>query len=185
METLKPTPLTAQEFAVLPEPPDGSKQELVRGEVVTMPPPGFRHGRCQIKVGVHLELFARSTNLGRVTVESGVVTENGPDSVRGPDIAYWTFERLPADQEPVVYANVAPDLVVEVLSPSDKQKNWTKKVREYFASGVRMVWVVDPESRTVGVFRKPGEGRILWEDAELSGEEVLPGFNCKVADFFG
>ncbi len=185
MDALKPTLLTAQEFAVLPKPIDGSKQELVRGEIITMAPPGFRHGRCQIKVGVKLELYAESTKRGRVTVESGVITEKGPDSVRGPDIAYWSFERLPADQEPIVYANVAPDLVVEVLSPNDRERNWTQKVREYFASGVSMVWVVDPESRTVSIFRKPGEGRILWEDAELSGEDLLPGFSCKVAAFFG
>src|SRR6185369_7700059 len=99
--------LTAEEFARLPSPPDGSKQELVRGVIVTMPPPGFRHGKCQAKIAVKLELYAQTVRPGQVTVKSGVITETGPETVRGPDVSYWSHERLPPAQEPVVYANVA------------------------------------------------------------------------------
>lgn len=182
--TATKTILSAEEFAKLPNPVDGSKQELVRGEVVTMPPPGFWHGVVQLNVATLLKVFASQHKLGRVTVESGVVTDTGPDTVRGPDVSFWSFERLPADHVPVVYANVAPDLCVEVKSPSNTPARTTKKVGEYFACGSRMVWVVDPEERTVTIYRKPGDGRVLWEDATIPGEDVLPGFTCPVAEFF-
>ena len=184
MSTATKKLLTAEEFAKLPDPIDGSKQELVRGEVVTMPPPGFLHGFVQLNIGVLLKVFAQQSKLGRVTVESGQLTEEGPASVRGPDVAFWSYERLPAEHVPVVYANVAADLVVEVRSPSNTDRKMTQKVREYFASGVRMVWVVDPEDNTATVYRGPGNGTILWEDATITGDDVLPGFRCPVADFF-
>lgn len=176
--------LTAEEFARRPEPDDGSKEELVRGEVITMPPPGFLHGNVQSLVAFALQLFCRTSKLGRVTVESGLITEQGPDTVRGPDVAYWSFERLPPDHVPVVYANVAADLVAEVVSPSNTRRQLATKVREYFASGVRIVWVADPEDSSVTVYRGPGNGTVLWEDATITGEDVLPGFSCPVADFF-
>src|SRR5262245_21543069 len=93
--------ITAEEFARLPEPADGSKQELVRGVVVVMPPPGFRHGVRQVRISSLLDQYARANNLGQVTVECGVVTERGPDTVRGPDVSYWSYQRLPREQEPV------------------------------------------------------------------------------------
>jgi Uma2 family endonuclease len=176
--------LTADEFAKLAKPLDGSKEELVRGEVITMPPPGFLHGMVQLNVAMVLKAFAKQQKLGRVTVESGTITETGPDTVRGPDVAYWSFERLPSDHVPVVYANVPADLCVEVKSPHNTPTKTTLKVREYFASGVRMVWVVDPEERTVTVYRKAGDGQVLWEDATITGGDVLPGFSCPVSEFF-
>jgi len=184
MSTTTKKLLTIEEFARRPKPLDGSKEELVRGEVVTMPPPGFLHGIVQLNVATLLKAFAKQHKLGRVTVESGVITEEGPGSVRGPDIAFWSFERLPVDHVPVVYANVAADLCVEVKSPSNTPAKTTLKVREYFASGVRLVWVVDPEERTVTVYRKPGGGEEMWEEATITGEDVLPGFSCPVAEFF-
>jgi Uma2 family endonuclease len=176
--------LTAAEFAARPDPADGSKEELVRGEVITMPPPGFVHGIVQLNVATLLKVFAKQNKLGRVTVESGTVTELDPDSVRGPDIAFWSFERVPLKQVPEVYPDVAPDLCVEVKSPSNTPAKTTLKVREYFKSGVRLVWVVDPEERTVTVYRKPGRGEVFWEDDTITGEDVLPGFSCPVAEFF-
>jgi Uma2 family endonuclease len=184
MSTTTKKLLTIEEFARRPEPIDGSKEELVRGEVVTMPPPGFLHGIVQLNVATLLKTFAKASKLGRVTVESGVITEEGPGSVRGPDVAFWSYERLPADHVPVVYANVAADLCVEVRSPTNTPAKTTEKVREYFTSGVRLVWVVDPEERVVTVYHGPGDGRVLWEDATLTGGDVLPGFSCPVAEFF-
>jgi Uma2 family endonuclease len=176
--------LTAEEFARLPNPIDGSKQELVRGEVETMPPPGFLHGKVQNNVSFAITAHARKTKSGQVTVESGVITDTGPDTVRGPDVAYWSYERLPADDVPVVYANVSPDLCVEILSPSNTPARTTRKVREYFKCGARMVWLVDPEARTVTVYRKPGDGHVLWEDATITGDDVLPGFTAPLTEFF-
>lgn len=176
--------ITAEEFARMPDPPDGSKTELVRGEVITMTPPGFRHGLCQVAIGAMLFHHARSTRCGRVTSESGLVTERDPDTVRGPDVAFWSAERLPLDQMPNVYPDVAADLCVEILSPSSTPRQVQEKVREYFQRGVRLVWVVDPEAHTVTVYTQPGEGRLLWENATLTGGDVLPGFECRVADLF-
>jgi Uma2 family endonuclease len=184
MSTTTKKLLTVEEFARRPKPLDGSKEELVRGEVVTMPPPGFVHGIVQLNVATLLKLFAKASKLGRVTVESGVITEEGPGSVRGPDVAFWSYQRLPADHVPVVYANVAADLCVEVKSPTNTPAKTAEKVREYFASGVRLVWVVDPEERMVTVYHGPGDGRVLWEDATITGGDVLPGFSCPVAEFF-
>jgi len=176
--------LTAAEFARLPNPADGSKQELVRGEVVTMPPPSFVHGRVQVNVTFALETFLRLHPLGQLTVESGLVTETGPDTVRGPDVAFWSFNRLPADHPVEVYPDVAADLVAEVVSPGNTRKKVAKKLREYFRSGVRTVWVVDPDDRTVTAYAKAGDGTVMWEDATLTGGDVLPGFNCRVSEFF-
>jgi Uma2 family endonuclease len=176
--------ITAEQFVRMPAPPDGSKQELVRGVIVTMPPPGFRHGLRQVRVSRLLDEFATRNRLGRVTVESGVVTEHDPDTVRGPDVSYWSAERLPLDQEPEGYPDVAPDLCAEILSPGNKGPRVRDKLREYFDRGVRMVWVVDPEDRTVIVYKSPDEGRFLHDTATLSGEEVLPGFSCRVGDLF-
>lgn len=176
--------ITAAEFARMPDPPDGSKEELVRGVIVTMTAPGFRHGEVQLAVGSLLRQYARSNRNGRVTVESGLQTEFDPDTVRGPDVAFWSAERLPLDQTPEVYPDVAADLVVEIQSPSSRRQTTQDKIREYLNRGVRMIWVVDPEARTATVYRQPGEGRLLWHDAALTGEDVLPGFQCRVAEFF-
>jgi len=176
--------LTAEEFARRPKPGDGSREELVRGEVVTMPPPSFRHCEIQTNIACLIQPFVRKNKLGRVTVESGVKTDEDPDSVRGPDVAFWGVERLPAGTTPLVYADFPADLVVEVLSPTNSHHKMEDKVREYINHGSRMVWVVDPQEKNVTIYRKASEGRLLWEDAVISGEDVIPGFECKVSEFF-
>lgn len=184
MTTTAVRAITAAEFAHLPDPADGSKEELVRGVIVTMPAPGFRHGVCQSNVVFLLQTYVRSNRCGRVTVESGLQTEFDPDTVRSPDVAFWSAERLPWDQMPEVYPDVAADLVVEIQSPSSRRQTTQDKIREYLNRGVRTIWIVDPEARTVTVYRRAGEGRLLWDDATLTGEDVLPGFQCRVAEFF-
>lgn len=176
--------LTTEEFYRLPEPLDGCRQELVRGEVVTTPPPGFEHGDVQLTVEIVLRQFVRAHQLGRVTVETGTVTERGPDSVRGPDVSYWSVETLPLDKRPRGYPDLPPDLCVEGLSPSNRPGAMNEKLREYFRRGVRMVWFVDPSNRTAVVYRSPDQGLLLHEEAALSGEDVLPGFQCRVAELF-
>ena len=94
MATVAQRLVTAEEFARLPDPLDGSKQELVRGRIVTMPPPGFEHGDIQLNVGALLKVFVRPKRLGRVVTESGIITERGPDTVRGADVSFWSKERL-------------------------------------------------------------------------------------------
>ena len=174
--------ITAEEFFRMPQPKDGSHQELVRGVIVTMPPPGGLHGVCCSKVSRRIGNFV-DDHLKEGTVASndtGFVTERVPDSVRGADVAYWSKQRLPV--VPVGYIEIAPNLAVEVLSPSNTSKQIRTKLIEYFARGVDMVWVIAPEDRTVTVYRSPDEGRLLHENATLTGDDVLPGFSCRVSD---
>ena len=173
--------LTAEEFSRLPEPRDGSQQELVRGEILTMPPPGGLHGATCSKADRKIGAFV-DQGLGGTLVcnDAGFITERDPDSVRGPDIAYWSKERL--TEIPVGYIEIAPDMLVEVLSPSNTRKLIRAKLREYFAKGVRMVWVISPEDRTLTSYRTLDEGRLLHESAMVTGDDVLPGFTCRVSD---
>jgi len=173
--------LTAEEFFLLPDPGDGTQQELVRGEIVTMPPPGGMHGvtcsKTDRKLGIYIDGGPGGT---LVCNDTGFITEREPDSVRGPDISYWSKDRL--NIVPVGYIEIAPDMLVEVLSPSNTSKQIRAKLKEYFAKEVRLVWVIAPEDRTLTIYRTPDEGRLLHETAAVTGEDVLPGFTCRVSD---
>src|SRR5262245_16861866 len=142
--------ITAEEFARMPDPPDGSKQELVRGVIVTMPPPGGRHGLCCSRVDRRLGNFVDEHQFGHVLAnDTGFLTERAPDTVRAADVSFWSKQRLP--DVPEGHIEIPPDLAVEVVSPSDHYSQVQRKVGEYFRAGVRMVWVVDPEDRSVTV----------------------------------
>lgn len=176
--------LTAEEFARLPQPEDGSQQELVKGVVVTMPPPSFYHGLCCNRIGRKLGNFVDEGRLGFVTNnDSGVILARAPDTVRGPDLAFWRRERMPEPQR-TGYPDIAPDLVVEVLSPSDVFPQILRKVQQYLRAGTQEVWVVVPEDRSVTVCRPGQEQVILGNGETLSGGEVLPGFSCPVGELF-
>lgn len=176
--------LTARAFAVMPDPLDGTRQELVRGVVVSSPIRGFVHGLIRGNTGFLLGQWAKQHGTGRVTFGTGIVTEVDPDTVRGPDVAFWSFARLPADQSPRPYPDVPADLVAEVVSPGNTRRQIATKVREYFAAGVRLVWVVDPDDRSVTGYTQPGNGLVLWSDATLTGGDVLPTCSCPVATLF-
>ncbi len=176
--------LTAEEYFDLPEPTDGSKQELVRGEVVNVPSPGFRHGEVQFQVGFLIKSFLKAKPVGRVATESGTVTERRPDTVRGPDVSFYSVARLPLGLEVTKYHTETPDLCVEVVSPSNSMRKLKDKAKEYLFAGVRAVWIVDPADRTVTIITEPLESRVLEAEATLDGGDVLPGFNCKVAELF-
>ena len=109
--------------------------------------------------------------------------ERTPDTVRGPDVAFWSIARQPT--MPEGYFEIPPDIAVEVLSPSDRSKDVRAKIREYVFYSVPLVWLVDPETRTVTVYRGSMRGTELDEADDLDGGDVLPGFTCKVSDFFG
>jgi Uma2 family endonuclease len=175
------TPLTAEEFFLLPDPADGSQQELVRGEVIATPPSGGFHGVSCAKTVQRIGNFVADNDRGTVACnDTGIITERNPDSVRGPDISYWTRDRL--KEVPIGYIAISPDMLVEVLSPSNTSKQIRLKLIEFFASGVRLVWVISPEDRTLTIYRTPDEGRLLHETATVTGEDVLPGFTCRVSD---
>ncbi|HEX4610342.1 MAG TPA: Uma2 family endonuclease [Urbifossiella sp.] len=176
--------LSAEEFFDLPFPADGSKQELVRGEVRTMPSPGLEHGEVQGNVLFVIKSFLKANPIGRVMVESGTVTERKPDTVRGPDVSYYSSRRLPLEQRVVKYHDQVPDLCVEVVSPSNSLRQLKAKAKEYLFAGVLQVWIVDPEDRSVTVVTEPLASKNFETGATLHGGDILPGFSCKVADLF-
>jgi Uma2 family endonuclease len=173
--------MTIAEFERLPDLPDGSKLELVRGEVLSSPPSKARHGLCCLRVGTILGNFVYPARLGWVTSNGvGVVLERDPDTVRGPDVAFWSIARQP--EIPDGYFQIPPDLAVEVLSPDDRRIDVRAKIKQYLFHSVRLVWLVDPEARTVTVYRGTMRGDELGDEDTLDAGDVLPGFSCKVAD---
>jgi Uma2 family endonuclease len=179
MSTVAQTRITAEQFARLPEPLDGSKQELVKGVIITMPPPGGRHGACFAKIARVLGNHVDSGQLGHVTSnDTGFILERGPDTVRGPDVSFWSRARLPELSDE--YVAIAPDLAIEVISPGDHFGRVQKKIAQYQQAGVVTTWIVDPDDRSVTVYRL-GQPPVILDDSDtLVGDGVLSDFRCLV-----
>ena len=159
--------------------------ELVAGRVVRMTPTNPTHGRIEVNVAAALRHFVRTQNLGVVMAgEVGVFTTRNPDTVRAPDVLFLSHERDKRRERRQGFLDVAPELAVEILSPTDRPDQVRRKVGEYLAAGVLQVWVVDPASRTVQVYRDRGERLTLAPGAVLTGGDVLPGFELPVDDIF-
>ena len=172
--------LTAEEFFAL----SGSRhQELVRGEVVEVTPPGGNHGRIALCVGKLLDHWAEQGSGGVVGVASGFILARDPDTVRGPDVYYIRAERLPPESVPDGFWPLAPDLAVEVISPHDTAEAVQTKVREYLTAGTATVWVVYPRTREVLVHTPDGLARTYGPAMTLTSP-ALPGFSCSVDEIF-
>jgi Uma2 family endonuclease len=175
--------MSADELERLPD--DGQRHELVNGELSTMTPSGFDHGAVIANLTAPLVSHVRSKNLGVVVgAETGFKLTSKPDTVRAPDIAFIRRDRLPASGRPTTFWLGAPDLAVEVLSPTDTVLEIEKKVAAWLAAGAAMVWVLNPKSRTITVHRAGTRPRVLSEKETLSGEDVLADFAIPVADAF-
>lgn len=158
--------------------------ELVRGELVTLAPAGAEHGELAATVVAALVEWNRRHRAGRVTgAETGILLARDPDTVRAPDAAYISRERL-GGPLPKGYLEVPPDLVVEVVSPSDRQAEVLAKVGQWLDFGVPMVWLVWPEPRRVWVWRSGHEIETLAEGDTIDGGAVLPGFSLAVSEVF-
>jgi Uma2 family endonuclease len=181
------TPLmSAEEFFEFCHRPENQDRhfELERGRIVEMPLAGERHGVvCGNAAGI-LWALARQRKRGHVcTNNSGLIVERDPDTVRGADVTLYDDVRRYEDLNPK-YSHQAPTLLVEVMSPNDKPGKTIRRVYRFLAMGVSIVWVLDPEDRTLDVFRRGQEPVELTADQEVTGEDVLPDLRCKVADFF-
>ena len=174
--------MTAEEFAAQPQSIDGWKEELHRGEVIRTPIAKCLHGGVQATIGSLLLGAVRLHKLGWVTIGSGVVIDRDPDSLFGPDVSFTSITRHP--NRPEGYQEIPPDLVVEVLSPDDRRKHVREKIKDYVKNGVKLVWLVDPEMRTVTVYAGSLRGTEIDEAETITGGDVLPEFSCKVAEFF-
>lgn len=173
--------MTADEFLLMPD--DGLLHELVRGEVTTMSLPGGRHGRVAAKMLRLLGNYVETHALGETyAAETGFLIERDPDTVRGADVAFLGADKLPRITNPDKHIPFAPDLAVEVLSPNDRSDEVLEKVQEWLSARSRMVWVVDPRSRTITVHRAGSEPRVLTAEETIDGGDVVPGFSCRVAD---
>lgn len=157
------------------------RTELVRGTLVVREPPGFQHGAVAANLLIAIANHARAGNLGVVlAAETGFKLFSNPDTVRAPDVAFIRRERVP-NSAPRGYAAMAPDLVVEVLSPDDRPGEVREKVADWLEAGCQLVWVVDPIKRRARVHRADGSEATIAADDELQGESVLPGFACLLA----
>ena len=164
---------------------EGVRGELIRGVLHETMAAGVRHGKIVTNLVVELGNFVKPGKLGTLLAsDSGVWLERDPDTVREPDIAYFSATRMPLDADIPGYAEVVPDLVVEIRSPSDSRREVHDKARMWISHGVSLVWVIHPDTRTVDVHR-PGRAT-----AELSGTDilggagVLDGFTCPLAAVF-
>ena len=170
--------MTEADLMALPD--DGCKRELVDGEITVTSPAGPPHGRTNTRLSARLQMWAERHELGDVYCSStGFWMSSG--NLRVPDVSFIARARLPLPGQRG-FSPVPPDLAVEVLSPGDSGRYLLDKVGEYLASGVRLVWIIDPEDRRAVVYRSLTDVRTLAEDDELDGEDVVPGFRCRLAE---
>jgi Uma2 family endonuclease len=159
--------------------------ELVSGEIIAMSPGHYTHSRVTMNIAFILESYARRSKHGRtLTNEAGLVTSAADDTVRGADVTFISFKRLPAHKERRGFLRQPPELVVEVLGAEETWQSVEEKVADYHEFGVDMVWVADPNTLSVRLYPRRGEPRVLHEKDEISGGRLLPGFRCRVAEFF-
>ncbi len=184
-DTLAPERLlTIDEYLALPA--TDQPTELVRGRIVVVNPANPWHGYVCSRVVFLLNQFVEERKCGSVASnDSGVITERDPDSLRGADVSYYSFERLPMEAiKQWGYPSVAPDLVFEVKSRYDRWTNILAKVAEYLNAGVRAVCVLDPERMTAAVYRDDLPAETLTAEQTLTLPGVLPGFAVQVRRFF-
>ncbi len=164
---------------------EGIRGELIRGMFHKTAAAGLEHGAIAINLGSMMRAVVRPARLGRVVgSDSGIRLERDPDTVREPDLAFISAERLPLDIRVRGYSEIAPDLVVEIIAPGDRPAAVHDKARMWLRYGVRLALLVDPDTRTVTTLPADGPPRTLGEDDTLDGGDVLPGFTCAVRDIF-
>ncbi len=175
-------PLTVEDLAEIDEP---GRFDLIRGELIRMPPAGGEHGRIAVVIAARLYNFITDRALGTVYgAETGFILDEQAATVLAPDVAFIRASRLPAGDVQSGFVPIVPDLVVEIVSPSDRLSQVQDKVLAYLEYGVGLVWVVDPRRRTVTVYHPDRTARLLLEDEALIGEDVLPGFEAAVTEIF-
>lgn len=175
--------VTAEDLALPIE--DECRYDLIRGELYRMAPAGARHGKIGMRIARPLANHVSEHELGEVFgAETGFILARDPDTMLAPDVAFVRADRLPPDEEQDGFLPLAPDLVVEIVSPSDTARYVFDKVMEYLDAGVLMVIVIEPRRRTVSVYGSDRVARVLVEGEELDGGDVLPGFRLPVKDLF-
>lgn len=174
--------MTIAAFAAIDEP---GRFDLIRGELLRMAPTGGEHGEIAMELARHIANHVADHGLGRVYIdEAGFTLSEEPPTVLCPDIAFVASDRLPPRSERRGFLELAPDLAVEIVSPSDRMRQVEMKIDEYLAASVRLVWVIEPRLRRATVHSVDRTPIVLEEDDDFDGEEVLPGFRLLVARIF-
>ncbi len=189
MSTATASPITPEHLWTIEEyaarPPSGKPEELVRGRIVTLCQPTRRHGQICYKTVRVLGDFVEERDLGHVlSNDSAVITRRDPDTVRGADVAFYSYARLPKGPLPATYGPEVPELVIEVLSPHDRLPRVLTKAAEYLEAGVLIVVVLDDERRAAHLFGADGTIRLFNAEDDLVLTGVLEGFRCRVGRFF-
>ncbi len=175
--------VTAEEIQRISLP--GKVTELVRGRLIVREPPGTHHGAIAANLAYYLSDFVRRHGSGAIFAQdTGFKIASDPDSVRAPDVAFVARERTGLIRSRG-YAELAPDLLAEILSPDDRPAEVLAKVADWLAAGTKIVWVIDPDRREARVYRRDGTLTVLGSEASLEGEDVLPGFTSPLRDVLG
>jgi Uma2 family endonuclease len=180
-----PRLLTVADVAELPSdlPSGPVLWELDNGRLLIMPPPGDIHGAVELNVASALKTQGELRGHGKArSGDVGIILWRNPDRLVGADAAFINNASLPIRRSPEGYLETIPELVVEVRSKNDTQPAIQRKVDDYLAAGVRVVWIPDPANRTVTEYRKDQEPRVYKEDETLTIEDVIPGFQLLVRD---
>ena len=183
MSTSSTALMTAEELMNLPD--DDMRHELINGELITMPPPGFPHGRLALLLGALLLQFVLDHDLGEVSDYSGFHLTSNPDTVLGPDIAFISKQRLKDMGVVEGYCQGPPDLAVEVLSPGDRPGKVNKKVLLWLESGTKEVWIVDRKHRKITVYRSETDTTTFSGSDYLESQNLFPGFRLSLDRIFG
>lgn len=172
--------MAPEEFERLPK--NGYKYELLEGKLI-MTPAGLQHAEIGSNLHFALKQYLKQNQLGHIYGSSAGYRMRD-DTVLSPDLSVVRNEQLPTGRSPKGYGNFAPDLVVEIASPSDRFSDMEAKAQLYLDNGTRLVWVIDPDQRSAVVYRRDGSGRRLHDKELIDGEDVLPGFTCPLGDIF-
>jgi Uma2 family endonuclease len=175
------TLLTAAELEQMPD-DDSVRTELDEGELITMPPAGEEHGGFEIQIGAILHNFVKHRKLGKVYGSSAGFRLKD-DTMRAPDVAFVRSARI-ASIKSKGFAKGAPDLAVEIFSPSDSVRQLMRKVKQYFAAGTHTVWIVYPYPQEVQILEVTGADRLLQGSDPIEAPELLPGFSVPISEFF-
>ena len=166
-------------------PNDGHRRELVKGVLFVMSPAGSEHGRIASRILTRLSTHVEANNLGETfAAETGFLIETNPDTVRARDAAFVSHEKLSTVDDTSAYLPLAPDLVVEVLSPSDSSSEVESKVEQWLNAGSLVVLVADPKNETIRVYRSKSEIQVLHLGEVFSSGEVLKDWKLSVDDVF-
>lgn len=177
--------MTAEQYMALPE--DSYRgYELIRGRLrqVREPFPSFTHGSRRDQLVYLLKTYLGSNPIAHLSGECSITFARNPDVVRAPDIVVVRNERYPRDYTGGPIFEVAPDLVIEIRSPSERAGILRSKLDDYFAAGTSVVWVIEEPNRRVIVHTGPGVSRVVEGNERLTGDPVLPGFSCSLDDLF-